>query len=366
MKINEVYIAAAGSGKTTHIVNLAINNPHLKVLITTYTIANTDEIKKKFYEINGYVPNNVQILPWFTFLLRHCVRPYQNVLYKRDIKNIMLANGQSTTYVKSTDINNYYFNKNGQIYSDKLSKFAIECNKKTNNAVVNRLQKIYDAIFIDELQDLAGWDLNILELLFASGITIISVGDPRQATLRTNYSRKNKNKSQSNILSYLLEIKDKYSIRIDTQTLIINHRSHKEICDYSNELYSESKWPVTTSDFETGNFEHVGVFMVNEDETDNYLDKYKPIQLRHNKTVIVSDKYRVQTFKKSKGLTYDRVVIYPTKSMLEWIFKKKSLAPSSRCDLYIALTRARYSVGIVIPKDYLNKTCRLKLWCNYV
>ena len=51
MKINEVYIAAAGSGKTTHIVNLAISNPHLKVLITTYTIANTDEIKKKFYEM---------------------------------------------------------------------------------------------------------------------------------------------------------------------------------------------------------------------------------------------------------------------------------------------------------------------------
>ena len=58
MKINEVYIAAAGSGKTTHIVNLAISNPHLKVLITTYTIANTDEIKKitniDLYFVNSY------------------------------------------------------------------------------------------------------------------------------------------------------------------------------------------------------------------------------------------------------------------------------------------------------------------------
>lgn len=362
MKNNEIIIAAAGSGKTTHIVNLAIMNPSIRTLITTFTVANADEIKKKFYERIGFVPNNVQILPWFTFLLRHCVRPYQNVLYKRDIRNIMLVSGQSTIHVKSSDINNYYFNKSGQIYSDKLSRFAIECNNITKNAVIKRLEKIYDAIFIDELQDLAGWDLNILELLFASKLSIIAVGDPRQATLRTNNSAKNRNKSQSNILDYLLTIKNKFSIFIDSQTLTTNHRSHKEICDYSNTLFSESKWPVTTSDFYAGNIEHLGVFLIDENDVDFYLDKYRPIQLRHNRNTFVSDNYSVKTFKSSKGLTYSRVIIYPTDKILQWIFLNKQLAPSSRCDFYVALTRARYSVGIVIPQKYLNMRCNLKRW----
>lgn len=45
--MNKVIIAAAGSGKTTHIVNQAIRNMDKHILITTFTDANTEEIKKK-------------------------------------------------------------------------------------------------------------------------------------------------------------------------------------------------------------------------------------------------------------------------------------------------------------------------------
>ena len=50
---NKLIIAAAGSGKTTHLVNEALKVKDGKVLITTYTEANEKEIIKKFYKLNG-------------------------------------------------------------------------------------------------------------------------------------------------------------------------------------------------------------------------------------------------------------------------------------------------------------------------
>lgn len=57
-------------------------------------------------------------------------------------------------------------------------------------------------------------------------------------------------------------------------------------------------------------------------------------------------------FGEAKGLTFDRVLIYPTKPMLDWFLDhSKELAAQSKSKLYVAITRAKYSVGIV----YNNK-----------
>jgi DNA helicase II / ATP-dependent DNA helicase PcrA len=60
-------------------------------------------------------------------------------------------------------------------------------------------------------------------------------------------------------------------------------------------------------------------------------------------------------FGESKGLSFDRVLIYPTKPIFYWLNNNNSdLAPTSRSKFYVALTRARFSVGIVY--DYNDKT----------
>ena len=58
--VNRLIIAAAGSGKTTYLVRQAMQQSD-SVLITTYTIANELEIRKKFVELNGYHTNMVLI-----------------------------------------------------------------------------------------------------------------------------------------------------------------------------------------------------------------------------------------------------------------------------------------------------------------
>ncbi len=50
----------------------------------------------------------------------------------------------------------------------------------------------------------------------------------------------------------------------------------------------------------------------------------------------------------SKGLSYDRVLIYPTNPIINWIKDNNfDLAPTSKSKFYVAVTRARFSVGIV-------------------
>ena len=80
--MKKLMIAAAGAGKTTFLVSEALKIKEKKVLITTFTDENVREIKKKFVEINGFVPKNIIIKGWFSFLLQDCLKPYQCVLNK--------------------------------------------------------------------------------------------------------------------------------------------------------------------------------------------------------------------------------------------------------------------------------------------
>ena len=75
---NKVIIASAGPGKTTYIVNQALKLNDSKVLITTYTNENLDQIEAFFIEAVGCIPANITVQSWFSFLLQEGVRPYQN------------------------------------------------------------------------------------------------------------------------------------------------------------------------------------------------------------------------------------------------------------------------------------------------
>ncbi len=93
-------------------------------------------------------------------------------------------------YHKEENIQKHYFTDTFKIYSDKLSKFVFRCNQKSDGAVIDRLSRIYSHIFVDEVQDLAGYDLELLKLLFGSVSNILMVGDPRQVIYLTHNESK--------------------------------------------------------------------------------------------------------------------------------------------------------------------------------
>lgn len=350
MKINKLIVAAAGAGKTTFLVNEALKLKDERVLITTYTQANEAEIKKKIIEVNQCIPPNIIVQTWFSFLLQHGVRPFQGVLFEKSINGLILTNNTSALYIPESNTEKHFFTSGIKIYSDKISKFVFRCNEKTNGAVVDRLTRIYSQIFIDEVQDLAGYDLELLKLLFKANTNTLLVGDPRQGTYSTNSSSKNKKFKKAAIVNFFEA--DSLGIETDTTSLTTNYRCNNSICELSNKLFPDMS-PTKSGNCETTN--HDGVFLVRESEVSEYLRRYSPTQLRENIKMEVNQEYRVLNFGESKGLSFDRVLIYPTNPILKWLSNNNSeLAPTSRSKLYVAITRARYSVGVIC--NYSDET----------
>ena len=107
-----------------------------------------------------------------------------------------------------------------KIYSDKISKFILNTNVKSKNLVFDRISKIFNNIFIDEVQDLAGYDYELLRLLFRLPNSVLLVGDPRQVTYLTHPSQKYKKYSDGKLIDFINdEINKKETIcKIDKET----------------------------------------------------------------------------------------------------------------------------------------------------
>jgi DNA helicase-2/ATP-dependent DNA helicase PcrA len=76
------------------------------------------------------------------------------------------------------------------------------------------------------------------------------------------------------------------------------------------------------------------------------------MQLRLDAKTKIENGHAVMNFGKSKGLTFDRVLIYLPGTMLKWLKDANTdLAGGSRAKLYVAITRARLSVAFVCDDD---------------
>ncbi len=349
----KLFIAAAGAGKTRKIIHDSISADK-KVLILTYTITNEQQIINRFKDKIGVIPSNVKISTWFSFLINEGVRPYQGSRFNERIEGIIFVNGQRVTFMKKES--NGYFASENKIYTDKLSECVIELNIKSQGKVFERISKMYDRIYIDEVQDMVGYDLEVLKNLIATKSEVIMVGDPRQCTYSTHSAKKYKKYSFGKIDEFLeKECKD-LDIEIDKSTLNCTHRSNNLICSFANKLYP-NRTPITFINKAHDEFD--GVKIIDIEDVDAYLEKSKAIQLRENKKTNVNTKYPCYNFGESKGLEFKRVLIYPTKPIWDWIIdNSKELKDQSRAKFYVAITRAFDSV-VIVSKD--KRKCDLPM-----
>lgn len=351
---NHFIHSSAGTGKTTKISKLALRLKSKKILITTYTIENTQEIIRKIEKLNGFVPQNIEVITWYNFLLKECVRPYQNKFgIKERINNVIFVNNKSVPFVKESSLQHYI--KEDAVYSDKLSKFAYNCNTRNNNCIVNRLEKCYDFIFIDEAQDLSGYDFSWVDCLLSSSCFVTLVGDARQNTFNTTPSSKDKVFSK-NILEYFkLKVEKGYGKLYHMNR---SWRCNDAICKFSDKLFPD--FPATLSN----NFKkthHDGIFLVNTSDLDAYCKQFNPKILLWSKTSKdkIGNKEAIN-IGISKGCTYDRVLIVPTQPMLKFLQSNTPL--SSPYKFYIAVTRARYSVSFLIDKKIKCCHPEIEIW----
>lgn len=338
---NRIIVACAGSGKTTFLVKEALSNASRRVAILTYTNNNERQIINKFGLMNGGVPKHVDVMTWFGFLLRECVRPYQRFVYEYNrIESICFVTKRSAPGTSKTNVKKYYLANGDLIYSDKISEFAVKCETVSAQCVTNRLQGIYTDIFIDEFQDLAGWDLEFIEQILKSNIRVTLVGDPRQHTYSTNVSPKNSQYAGHGIDAKLAQWK-----RDSLCQVLYKNRTYRcnlMICKFANGLWPDMDDMEHTHNVVTG---HDGVFLVPEKFVPAYINSFRPQILRHQKTA-KSYGCNAINFGASKGMEFERVLIVPTEPIKKYL-RNGAFEESFREKLYVAVTRAKYSVGFV-------------------
>jgi len=366
MGANKIIVAAAGSGKTTYLVEEALKIKGERVLITTYTESNEAEIRQKFFELVGHIPANVVIMTWFSFLITHGVRPFQGGLFDFQVAGMLLVSTQSGLKFKTRqghpvfwgedDLEKHYFDAARRVYSDKLPKLVIRCNNRSNGAVIDRITRVFPHVFVDEVQDLAGYDLDILDALARSPARLLMVGDPRQVTYLTHHERRYAKYADGGIVDFLRnELPKKVIVEIDETTLNLSHRNNANVCAVSSRLFPAlpASKACDCACCRSGSPDHAGLFILRTADYANYLNMIRPMQLRDKvNSVGIDNRLPAMNFGEAKGRGFDHVVIVPTEPMRRWLANPKSdLKPQSRAKLYVALTRGRHSVAIAMDWD---------------
>jgi len=340
---NRAIIAAAGSRKTQFIIEDALAAADERILVTTYTDENLAQIVRRMHQANGSMPSNINVMGWFSFLINQAARPYQSALTDQiDFMKSLNFVAECPRYTPRSMTRRYYFDKSGNIYRNGVAEFASRLDEATGGRVVRRLESLYDRIYIDELQDLAGYDLNFLDLLFKSSIQVTVVGDPRQHTYNTNNASKNKQFRGHAILGWLAKRSKICTMESRTESW----RCNQQICDWADALYPDMEPTTSRNELGTG---HDGVFRVAKEDVVTYFEKHRPMVLRHNRVVNTLG-LPALNIGVSKGSTYDRVLIFPTKPMLRYLKTQDLASLTSPESLYVAVTRARFSVAFVVDR----------------
>ena len=363
---NKIIIASAGSGKTEKLISAACSDFSRRCLITTYTINNLEQIRNRLVKAFGIVPPHIHLTTWYSFLLNEAVRPYQNFLLAGPrIRGICFEEGRSTTYKKRADTERFYLTRSCEIYSDTLSDFAYQCDIKSRGLVIKRLKDMYDHVFIDEMQDMAGYDFDFLISLLKSGPTIYAVGDIRQRTYTTNHSPRNRQYEGENLLT--LYQKWQKADLCEISNMSESFRCNQPICDIADSIYPNLP-PTKSKNLDmTG---HDGVFVISANQVDEYMRCWDPIPLRFDKNTECNFP-QAMNFGESKGLTFERVVIFSNGPICKALANGRfEFATQSAAKIYVAITRAKHSVAFVFEgklgtklvtdlRDQINEQPRL-------
>jgi len=224
----KIILAVAGSGKTS----LIIDNLNLekRFLLVTYTISNTRNLRSGIIEKFGYFPDNIQLYSYFPFLYGFCFKPFLS--YKLKVKGIFWDFPPEHTFKKRRDDLSFYLTEGRRLYHNRIAKLLQELNVLDD--INERLEKYYDCLFIDEIQDFAGHDFDLLKSLVKAKLEIQLVGDFHQHTFDTSRDGTTNNDLHNNYEEYIKSF-EQMGVRPDTKHLNKSWRCTPTICNFITE-----------------------------------------------------------------------------------------------------------------------------------
>lgn len=310
-----IILAVAGSGKTTYIINkLCLSKRHL---VLCYTIENYNILRKKIIKKFNYFPPNISLFRLFSFLYSFCYRPLCIGYAKNN-----LSFYKPNTFAPDID------STTKQIYHSRLSKVIL----KEELRYLDRINKYFDSIFIDEAQDFASYDFDWLLSLAETDKSVLAVGDFYQHTFDSSTCGNKNINIYKDKQKYLKKFNNKFDI--DTETLSKSYRCSPSICDFiSNNI------GIKIESHNTGSSE---VVLVEDDYTINSI-----IENHDIKKLFYKEHYkyscRSNNWGNCKGSSYTHVCVVLNPETVK-AYKGNKLAdlkPATRAKFYVACSRTK-------------------------
>lgn len=331
----KVVFAVAGSGKTSLIIDKLVLAK--RALLITYTVNNLTNLRIKIIKKFGYFPDNIKLYSYFTFLYSFCYRPFLALKVKArginwDTKKLPRNKKTEPTH---------YLDTHRRLYNARIAKL-LEV-QGTLKDIIDRLEKYFDSIFVDEVQDFAGNDFNFLSSIVQANLNFLFVGDYFQHTFDTSRDG-NVNCSLHNDYERYKQKFGNIGLLVDTEKLNKSYRCSPTVCRFVSDSIGIEMSSHRIDDTTASLIEDETLI----DELFNCTNTVKLFLRDHNKYPCYS-----QNWGASKGQDHyeDVCIVLNKKSYeLQKAGKLNELAPGTKNKLYVACTRARNDLYLVSDK----------------
>jgi DNA helicase II / ATP-dependent DNA helicase PcrA len=220
-----VIFSVAGSGKTTHIVDQL--DLDCRVLLLTYTENNFEHLRSRIVQKFGYFPDNITLRTYFGFLYGFCYRPFLQMALQS--KGINYSPPPAATSKLPLTNDARFIDRSGRVYHNRAAKLLQV--KGCYPELIGRVERYFDCLFVDEVQDIAGHDFNLLLALSEAKIDVRFVGDFYQHTFDTSRDGSVNKSLHDSIEGYEHRFSDK-GISVDKETLKKSRRCGTTTCDF--------------------------------------------------------------------------------------------------------------------------------------
>ncbi len=327
-----VIFAVAGSGKTTYIINNL--NLEKRFLLVTYTINNVQNLRAGILKKFGYFPENIKLYSYYSFLYGFCYKPFlYSVLRTKGIN----YNPNLRRDIKESK-RQYFIDQNDRLYSSRIAKLIIKSG--TTEDLILRISKYFDNLFIDEIQDFAANDFNLLKEISRSNLNQLYVGDFFQHTFDTGRDG-NTNSNLHNEFNSYKSFFEKMDLNLDTNTLSKSYRCSPTVCEFISKNLKIN--------IESHRTEKTEIKLItNQEEALTIFNNPSIIKLFYR------EHYKYNCFSRNWGESkgedkYYDVCVVINKTTMDH-FNKNSLdklAPTTKNKFYVALSRAKNNLYLI-------------------
>jgi superfamily I DNA/RNA helicase len=333
-----VVFAVAGSGKTSHIISsLKVDS---RALILTYTDKNLANLKQRVLKKFGELPKGIKIYSYFQFLYSFCVRP----LLGHKLKTNGINWNFPPKFKKGTNLD-YYIDNNKRLYSNRIAKLLEQSG--VIGEVVERLEKYFDHLYIDEVQDFGGHDFNLLTQIAVADMNQLFVGDFYQHTFDTSRDGNVNASLHNDYIKYKTRF-EKEGIAVDEMLLSHSYRCSDNVCSFVTQSL------LIDISSHRGDFTKVELIEC-ETLAEKLFECSRTVKLFYQS----SSKYNgfTDNWGATKGEDcYHDVCIVLNQNTLKHFINGSlfELAPKTKNKLYVACTRAKNNLYFV-PEKLLKK-----------